>query len=404
MDDFKPFECIIEVTSDWADVEFKGTDLFNVITEIIEGQSQSVSVKENRVSFALPEQRLSFPDGKSTIGVFFLKIKLSAIIPKDRNITKLIIDKGDYGRVDVEINKCHFENTWNLPNDCRNRREIDLPFTPSVFDSEEKIKVPEPSIDKYRVFDGYPKVLIVTPTKDDSIYIERHIKAWENVDYPRDKIRWIWVYGESRDNTFALLENYFSKRTWQCELYAEPKFENLTSNSMWIADVMNAARNVYRDEDFVVLCDSDILKIDPSTLKELINLDLDIVAPYAWHDGREEDFFDTYVFRELDGTRYPTRNVPHRKSKKPIELASVGTFVVMRGEIFKSVKFDNPAPTLQFCKNARKKGYKVWAVPWLSVLHADVGKEGRGNKENHGAPEDFVKKGILPESVLEKLK
>jgi hypothetical protein len=400
MSDFKPFECIIEVTSDWADVEFRGAELFNVETEIIEGQSQCISVKENKIAFALPQQRVMFEDGKGSMTVFFLKAKLSALIAKNRNITSLIIDKGDCGRVDIEINKCHFENALNLPDDCRNRKIIAVAVS-SVFDNEVPVVQDDLEEPKHDVGE-YPKILIVTPTKGDAHYLKRHIKAWENVDYPREKLRWVWIVGDSGDNTLSILEDYFSKRTWQCEIYAEPKFDNLTGNSMWIADVMNAARNAYRDEDFVVICDSDILKIQPSTLMELVKLDLDIVAPYPWHEGREKDFFDTYVFRLLDGTPFPVHDVPYKNSKNPVELASVGTMVIIRGNVFKSVEFDNPAPTLQFCKNARKKGYKVWGIPWLKVLHADVGKEGQ--KENHGSPEDFVKKGILPKSVLEKLR
>ncbi|MFH1547089.1 MAG: hypothetical protein ABIC57_01230 [bacterium] len=404
MDEFKSFECIIEISSDWGEIEFIGSQLFKPEVTILEGYTQHINIKDNKISFMVPQQLLNVPDNRGKIAIFYLRVKLTCLIEGEETITSIIIEKGDCGKVDIEIDKHHYENSLNLPNDCRNKKLIELPTIGNVVPVENIVvtvekkeeKKPKPQLTVY------PTILIVTPTKNDAHYLERHCKTWENVDYPRDKIRWIWMCGESDDNTLTLLNNYFSNGKWKCEIYAEPKFDNLTGNAMWIADVVNAARNIYNNEDFVVLCDSDIVKISPSLLKEVVELDLDIVAPYVWHDGRERDFFDTYVFRELDGTRYPVRNVPHMNSKEPVELASVGTMLLIKGEIFKSVKFENPCPNLQFCKNARKKGYKIWAVPWITILHADVGKEGR--RENHDAPEDFVKKGVLPKSILEKLR
>ena len=63
--------------------------------------------------------------------------------------------------------------------------------------------------------------------------------------------------------------------------------------------------------------------------------------------------------------------------------------------------FENPCPTLQFCRNARKQGYKVWAAPWVEIFHADVYKE---RKETRLPPEYYVEKGELPKKILEKIK
>jgi len=388
----KEFVCFIEVTSDWATIEFKGANLSKINIVVLDGKVKFI-IDKNKISLTLDQlsKGILKTIRGSILSNYFAKIKLSCLIKGNKQIKSILLEKGDEGEVDVEIDGEHFYNKLNVPNNSRNTIEIFF----ELKKSEEKLESkPEPKKE-------YPSILILTPTKNDAHYLPRHFKAWEKVDYPREKIRWVWIYGESTDDTMNILNKYFSKGRWNCEIYFEPQFENLTKSAMWIADVMNSFKKIYRGEDFVILSDSDIVKISPMLLNELVSLDLDIVAPYVWHHGRRNDFFDTYVFRDLKGNKYSHHNVPHMDSKEPIELSSAGTMLLVKGKIFKKVKFDNPCPMLQFCKNARKEGYKVWAAPWVKIFHADVFKE---MKESHFSPEHYVESGVLPKSILRKVK
>ena len=91
---------------------------------------------------------------------------------------------------------------------------------------------------------------------------------------------------------------------------------------------------------------------------------------------------------------------PFKEEKVPIQLDSVGTFYLIKAKVFKEVPFDNPCPAYQFCKNARKKGYTVWALPSLVIEHANV----EGLETPHLPLEWYVSRRILPASELEKLK
>jgi hypothetical protein len=163
---------------------------------------------------------------------------------------------------------------------------------------------------------------------------------------------------------------------------------------------MNEFKKYYKDEDFVVIDDGDVVKIPKTFLAETTNLNLDIVAPGIWIDQTNPpQFFDTFVFRTLDGKKFPPFGIPYKNSKLPIQLNSVGTLVVVKGNIFKKIAFDNPAPTLQFCKNARKAGFKVWFAPWIEVYHANTMEMG----EYHMPIEVYVKRGIIPKEDLEKV-
>jgi len=379
----RKFKFVIEITSDWTMVKFIGASLSEVKVTKTNGAERKINIKNNEICLMGNEK----PS----------RIEFSSMIDENTRVGKIRIEKGDSGKVDVEIEGRHFINSENIPNNPINPKEMELGFFPIP----QEVSLPQKKeiIRKELMF--FPKILIVTPIKNDANYLQRHFSAWEKVDYPREKIRWVWIYGHSKDNTKETLEKYFLGREWNCEIYHEPKFKNLTDSAMWIADVMNAARKLYRGEDFVLIEDGDIVKIVPDLLKELIRLDLDIIAPYVWHDGREKDFFDTYVFRDLNGVKYPINNVPFIGHIEPVEMNSVGTMVLIKGKIFSEIEFENPCPTLQFCNNARRKGYRIWTAPWVNIFHADVARE-RG--ESHMSPEFYIERGILPKSLLEKVK
>jgi len=374
----RKFKFVIEITSDWTMVKFIGASLSEVEVIKTNGAERKIDIKNNEI-YLMGNEKPS-------------RIEFSSMIDENIRIGKIIIEKGDSGKVDVEIEGRHFVNSENIPNNPINPKEMELDF--------KIISKPKEIFTKKELI-VCPKVLIVTPIKNDACYLQRHFLTWENIDYPRGKIRWVWIYGHSKDDTEKMLNEYFSNGKWNCEIYYEPKFKNLTGSAMWIADVMNAARKLYHGEDFVLIEDGDIVKIAPDLLRELISLDLDIIAPYVWHDGREKDFFDTYVFRDLNGVKYPINNVPFTGHTEPVEMNSVGTMVLIKGKIFSEIEFENPCPTLQFCNNAKKKGYRIWTAPWINIFHADVGRE-RG--ESHMSPEFYIERGILPKSLLEKVK
>jgi hypothetical protein len=246
-----------------------------------------------------------------------------------------------------------------------------------------------------------PTILIVSPLKNEANWIKRHLRAWEKVDCPGNKVRWVIILGRCIDKTEEILLDYFEKHKWNVEIYREPKFYNPTGNALFIADVMNAFKKYYQEEDFVVLDDGDTVRIPKNFLTEITQLNLDITAPSIWIDKTDPpQFFDTYVFRTLEGKRFPAFGIPNQESKLPVEIQSAGTLLVVKGKVFSEISFENPVPSMQFCRNARKAGYKVWFVPWIKVMHADVTeKEGI-----HMPLEFYVQKGMVSEKMLEKVR
>ncbi len=252
--------------------------------------------------------------------------------------------------------------------------------------------------------------MICLSTKNDAKYLPRFLKAMEELDYPKDKLRWVWLYGKSVDNTLEIILDFHKKRNYRYEVYEEPVLHRPIRSSLYNAELCNEFKKLYEGEEFVLFPDTDVVKIRPNLLKELVKLNLDIVAPYVWiENSNPRQFFDTYVFRYsgqrfdklvINGKLYDAWHPPFLDKKEPVELDSVGTFILIKGKVFQEVDWENPAPHYQFCKNARKKGYKVYACPWLEIEHADVLKDG----EVHLPVEWYVAKGLLPKEELKKMR
>ena len=254
----------------------------------------------------------------------------------------------------------------------------------------------------------WPKIMLALLTKNDSEFLPKFLKAMKNLDYPKNKLRWVWIYGRSVDNTLDIILKFHKKEKYKYEIYEEPLIERPVRSSLYIAGLCNLFKELYKGEDFVLLADTDVIEIPKNTLKEMVKLNLDIVAPYPYRrEGNKLVFYDTYIFRwkgwkfeylEMNGKVYNYRNPPFKDLKTPVELDSVGTFFLVKGEVFKKASWSNPAPHLQFCLSARKLGYKVYALPYLKVIHANLEKE-----EPHYPVEWYVSRKILPSSELEKV-
>ena len=222
----------------------------------------------------------------------------------------------------------------------------------------------------------YPKVLILLPTKNHGNYLEKHLKLYQKLDYPPDRLRMVIVYSPSSDKTLELSMDFAKNSKFRVEIYEEPKFRNLRGKSShWIGDLCNGMRELVNDEEFTLFIDDDITDFSPDFLKKMVELDLDVVAPYVYLEGIKEEFWDTMVFRDVRGRNFDRLNPIFKYYKGPVEVSSAGCCLLYKSEIFKKVPFGNPAPHLTWCNTARAMGYKIWALPFVSIIHADVRKE-----------------------------
>jgi len=252
--------------------------------------------------------------------------------------------------------------------------------------------------------------MICILAKNDAKYLPKFLEAMKNLDYPKDKLKWVWLYGKSVDDTLQIILDFHKKESYKFEVYEDPVFERLLPSALYNARLCNEFKKLYQGEEYILFPDSDIVELPPKTLKELIRADKDIVAPYVYRRTKDnkEVFYDTYVFRfhgwkfehvEHEGIVYGYESPIFMALKEPVELDSVGSFFLIKSKVFQSISWDNPVPHLQFCNNAREAGFKVWALPYLKVYHANLDE----TEAPHFPLEWYVERGFLPQEELTKV-
>jgi len=246
-----------------------------------------------------------------------------------------------------------------------------------------------------------PRILVCLATKNDAEYIDKFLSNLETIDYPHDKLRFVIEYGKSVDFTLEKIVEFFSKRDFEYEIYHEPYMKKPIESAFYISEIYNEFIKLLKDEDYLLFVDSDISSIPSNLIRELLKVNKDVVAPYVYIEGKKNAFFDTYVFRTLDNKKFSRYNPPGEGTKVPLEVLSIGTLYLCKRQVIDAgASFENPCQHLQFCKNARKLGFKIWTLPYLIILHRDLESEG----DYHLPIEWYVQRGILPMSEYEKVK
>lgn len=247
-----------------------------------------------------------------------------------------------------------------------------------------------------------PSVMIAMPVKDGAEYLLQCLTTLSQMKYPHDKMRFVFAYGKSKDNTLQIINEFFKNKDFKYEIHEDPPYKNPTNNALYTAESMNILSAHLKDEEYALVIDDDIISIPPNTLDDLIKLNLDVVAPVPMEKrGNRYLFFDTYGFRiNSETTEYLKHEPDHPffHSTQYVEMTSVGTMVLVKRAVIKRVPWKNPFPRLRFCQDARRLGYKVWAIPWLTVIHANVLHE-----PHHQTLEHYAQQGIVPKSDVEEM-
>lgn len=129
---------------------------------------------------------------------------------------------------------------------------------------------------------------------------------------------------------------------------------------------------VNEHDDVMVYIESDLLW-SPETIIRLISLVLEgygVIAPLIFAG---ENFYDIFVYRGLDGNRFgpfPPYH-PHLSLSEtlPVEVASAGSCLVMRGEVARRCRIRDNMALLGFCVDVRGKGYRIFVDKRERIYH-----------------------------------
>jgi glycosyltransferase involved in cell wall biosynthesis len=244
-----------------------------------------------------------------------------------------------------------------------------------------------------------PIVLIASGIKNEAKTLPAFFEQIDNLDYPKDRLRYALYTSPSTDNTLDLVYQWLKDKP-------DAWWHNMTIN-LTLRKRMYLQGNYMRHYatlkqpdiepiEYIFHCDADIIEIPPETLKLLIGLDLDIVAPYVYVSDEHHPlnkFRGLKIFRDVWGYRfkhgphpglqfnpsvmgYYKRNIDRDKSiqadmvKRVIPKQSVGANPVLyRASLYDKVQYDGLYAFPGWCLELDKAGYGVWCYPELECVH-----------------------------------
>jgi hypothetical protein len=125
---------------------------------------------------------------------------------------------------------------------------------------------------------------------------------------------------------------------------------------------------VREDDDYLLYVESDLLwspKVISSLLSLVIRGECDIACPLVMAEDR---FYDIFLYRR-NGVRFSSFYPYHPDlTGVPLLIDSAGSCLMMKAEVARTCRMiDNVL--LDFCQDARSKGYSIKVDPNVQVEH-----------------------------------
>ncbi len=250
------------------------------------------------------------------------------------------------------------------------------------------------------------RVLILTPVKNASPFLETYFSALEKLTYPRELISLGFLESDSRDDTYERIAEHAARLSSRYRRVGVWKrdfgFEMPESTPRWSPpwemerrSILARSRNhllfhALADEDWVLWIDADVIDYPADILERLLATGKDIVHPHCLTKPANEPArtFDLNAWRDrgslhMDDLRAEGDLVP---------LDSVGgTMLLVRadahrdGLIFPPFLYGSRNPRIRERQvfpgsegeieteglgvMADDMGYECWGMPNLEILH-----------------------------------
>ncbi len=237
------------------------------------------------------------------------------------------------------------------------------------------------------------KLLVMSIFKNSNMWIGKVLQCMNNLylfnqridDERRLDINFSFIDENSDDGTFKKLEDY-SKEGFilNIQLRSFGQYDDIYDSKDKYAKYKKLAkiRNYaieqsvlefpLNDDDYILFTDSDV-KFEENVVHELIkdmeDYRADIIAPMIYIKDKDTYFYDIFSYRLLDGSQIAYFSPYNIDMSKPSEMGSVGSFYIMKYKVAKNIKYSGDSEHVEFCNNARSKGFKIFIDPRLSVYH-----------------------------------
>jgi len=244
-----------------------------------------------------------------------------------------------------------------------------------------------------------PVVLIASGVMNEEITLLKFFEQIDNLDYPKDRLRYAIYTSPSTDDTINLVLEWLKDKPdawWHNMSLDLPLRKRMCLQGNYMRHYATLQQEGIEPVELIFHCDADIIEIPPETLKLLVELDLDVVAPYVYMSDEhhpKNKFRGLKIFRDIWGYRfkygphtglqfnsgvaeYYKRNyltvdsIKADKERHLIPMMSVGANPVLyRASLYGKVQYDGLHAFPGWCLELDKAGYGIWCYPLIDCVH-----------------------------------
>lgn len=221
-------------------------------------------------------------------------------------------------------------------------------------------------------------VTVVTPWRQHAGAVLAYEAQFNQLDYPEDLLRFVFVENDSTDGTHELLLSWaqlderisLSKQDMGEPLYPSivnaDRFRILGTVFNWALDLVD-----YEWTDYVLFMPCDIL-FPPDLLRRLLDHHAPIVAPFVYQHGV---FYDIWAFSRngRDFLPFAEDATEDMYGSELVELETLGGVTLIDADVLRAgVRYSLINVDRGLCEAARAAGFSVWADPTLHVYHGVI--------------------------------
>ncbi len=217
-------------------------------------------------------------------------------------------------------------------------------------------------------------------------YLPRYLSQVADLDtllyHAGYKLSFIWAEGDSTDGTQKMLTaaRWRFKSTIVGATHGGPVYESIVSVKRF-AQLAYVANKVWEllpaDASVVIWAESDLIWEPAMMLRLIARLqEVPVVSPMIMDSPPANTFYDTFCFRR-NGVQFAKQPPYHADfadlmSDAPgglLEMDSVGSIVVMRGDVARAVYVPIEDVLLGTCRMIRELGHKIYLDTGAKCLH-----------------------------------
>lgn len=181
-------------------------------------------------------------------------------------------------------------------------------------------------------------------------YLSRY---FDQLEWIKGEKYYLWLEGNSTDNTYATLENYLKNKQGRLFKQDVGRIYGSVENKerfQQLADLWNILiENIPEDATEVLFVESDL--VWSTQVKDLLTQlpKYGFVCPLVQKDSF---FYDIWAYRYLDGSRFSANLIS--TPKKPTEIKSAGSMLLIQKQFLGNAKLDSEA-FVGLCNNIDKE-------------------------------------------------